>query len=216
MTFRLVLKLWAALFVLFSLSQVSSGVAQTEIKTNEIFLRESIQGLLKQAFADFPGDVSRFIFIHSDSDNSAGWMVEEELTSYLTTKGFGVALSMPELESRNSENCRDLFYRIIELRLEYPQMKRKSLFGKKSVTRESVLSLSLRLTEKSSGEILWTKRRNHTTADEIPKKMVSSLENQEYPFLSPRLPESTGGKYIEPALVAAVVGGLVYLFFASR
>jgi hypothetical protein len=216
MIVRHVLKLLAALFVLFSLWQASSGEAETEIKTNEIFLRESIQGLLNQTFADFPKDLKGLILIRPDSDNSAAWLVEQELTSYLITKGFGVALSQPELESENSENCCDLFYRIIELRLEYPQMKRKGLFGKKFVIRQSTLNSSFRLTEKDSGKILWTKRKNHTTIDEIPKKMVPILENEEYPFFSPELPQSTGGKYLEPALVTAVVGGLVYLFFASR
>jgi hypothetical protein len=50
----------------------------------------------------------------------------------------------------------------------------------------------------------------------IPKEVIPIIQSEQYSFLSPKLPENTTGKYLEPALVAAVVGGLVYLFFASR
>lgn len=205
------------LFLLFSSStQIASGQVKTELKTNEIFLRESIQELLQQSFTDFPQGRPELIFIHSESDNPAAWLVEQELTSFLASRDFGVALAGPELESKGSGSFWDLGYRIIELRLKYPQVKSKGLFGKKSVTRESNLNLSFRLTEKDTGRILWTKTKGRIRTDQIPKETIPAVENEQYAFLCPRLPQSTISKYVEPTLVAAVVGGLVYLFFASR
>jgi len=213
---KVVLKLSAILLLCFSSTQIIMGQSETEIKTNEIFLRESIQELLMQTFIDFPEGDPRLIFVRSESENSANWLLEEELTSYLGAKGFSLALPQKEVKSDNFENCWDLLYRIIELRLEYPKVKSKRLFGQKFVHRESDLNMSFRLTEKNTGKILWAKRKNHFNSDLFPKKIVPMIQSEQYSFLSPKLPEDTTGKYLEPALVAAAVGGLVYLFFASR
>lgn len=213
---RIILRLSAFFLLSIFCCQIAIGQNREEVKTNEIFLRESIQDLLKQAFTDFPKGYPKLVFIRSESGNSANWLLEEELTSYLTSREFSVAFQQQEYKSEKSENSWDLFYRIIALRLEYPRVKRRGLFGKKFITRETNLNFSFRLTEKNTGEILWTQRKNHTTSDIIPKKATAILDSQQYPFLSPELPESSISKYVEPALVAAVVGGLVYLFFASR
>lgn len=216
MTFNRLLKSLPLFLLLFCSAQIVNGQVKTGLKTNEIFLRESIRELLQQTFTDFPGGRPELIFIHSESDNPASWLVEQELTSYLTSRDFEVALPQPELKSEISGNFWNLGYRIIELRLEYPKVKSKGLFGRKSVIRQSNLNLSFRLMEKDTGRILWTKTKGQTKTDQIPKKTIPAVENEQYAFLSPRLPESTISKYVEPALVAAVVGGLVYLFFASR
>jgi hypothetical protein len=213
---RLGLKLLAVFLLSIFSSQVVLGQAETENKTNELFLRESIQEYLKQTLTDFPKESPRFIFIHSEAEHPASWLLEEELTSYLSSKGFSVALPQNEFKSENFEKFWKLFYRIIELRLEYTKTKSKSFLGKKFVTRQSNLNLSFRLMEKDTGKVIWTNRKNYTRSDVIPKKTIPIVRNENYSFLSPNLPKSTTSKYIEPALVAAVVGGLVYLFFASR
>jgi len=216
MTFSRLLKLSPFFLLFFCSAQIVNGQVKAELKTNEIFLRESIQELLQQSFTDFPRGRPELIFIHSESDNPAAWLVEQELTSFLASKELEVALPQPEAESQRSGSFWNLGYRIIELRLEYPEVKSKGLFGKKSVTRESNLNLSFRLMEKDTGRILWTKTKGRIRTDQIPKKTIPAVENEQYAFLCPRLPQSTISKYVEPTLVAAVVGGLVYLFFASR
>jgi hypothetical protein len=213
---RLGLKLLAVFLLSIFSSQVVLGQAETENKTNELFLRESIQEHLKQTLTDFPKESPRFIFIHSEAKHPASWLLDEELTSYLTSKGFPVALPQKEFKSENFGKSWELSYRIIELKLEYTKTKSKNFLGKRFLTRRSDLNLSFRLMEKDTGKILWTNRKNYTRSDVIPKKTIPGIENENYPFLSPNLPKSTTSKYIEPALVAAVVGGLVYLFFASR
>lgn len=213
---RIILKLIVFLSLSVFSFQIAIGQTEEKIKTNEVFLRESIQGFLEKTFTDFPKGYPQLIFVRPESENSANWVLEEELTSYLTSRQFSVALHQEEFKSNKFENCWELFYRIIELRLEYPKVKSKSFFGKKFVTRKSDLNLSFRLMEKDTGKILWAKRENHTSSDVIPKKTIPLIKNEQYSFLSPNLPESTTGKYVEPAIVAAVVGGLVYLFFASR
>lgn len=183
--------------------------------SNEEFLRESVRILLHKAFLDFPRAESKFVYVNSEEENSANWLLEDELASYLQSKNFQVALHPGDTQNELSKAW-SLFYRIIEMKLSYPQVKRKGLFGHKLVTRKAKLNLSFHLEEKESGKVLWTKRDAEERSDMVKKHTIKYVNNDSYPFLSPSLPEDSQAKYIEPALVAAVVGGLIYLFFANR
>jgi hypothetical protein len=183
--------------------------------SNEEFLRESVRVLLHKAFLDFPRGESRFICLNSEEENPANWLLEDELVSYLQSKNFQVALHPGGVQNEFPESWA-LFYRIIQMKLSYPQVKRKGFFGHKLVTREAKLNVSFRLEEKESGKVLWTKRETEERSDVVKKQTIKYLNNDSYSFLSPSLPQDLQAKYIEPALVAAVVGGLIYLFFANR
>ncbi|MCK4385360.1 MAG: hypothetical protein KAW52_03765 [candidate division Zixibacteria bacterium] len=183
--------------------------------SNEEFLRESVRNVFHKAFVDFPRAESKFVFVNSEEENPANWLLEDELVSYLQSKNLQVALH-PGGGQNEFPKAWSLFYHIIEMKLSYPQVKRKGFFGHKLVTRKAKLNLSFRLEEKRSGRVLWTKRETEERSDVVKKQTIRYLNNDSYSFLSPSLPEDLQAKYIEPALVAAVVGGLIYLFFASR
>jgi hypothetical protein len=183
--------------------------------SNEEFLRESVRSLLHKGFLDFPRGESRFIFLNSEEENPANWLLEDELTSYLRSKNFQVALHPGSMQNEFPKSW-SLFYRIIQMKLSYPQVRRKGFFGHKLVTRKAKLNVSFRLEEKESGKVLWTKRETEERSDVVKKQTIKYLNNDSYSFLSPPLPQDLQAKYIEPALVAAVVGGLIYLFFANR
>jgi hypothetical protein len=183
--------------------------------TNEEFLRESVRSLLDRAFLEFPRSESRFVLVNSEEEKDANWLLEDELISCLQSLNFQVALH-PGSGQQDTPGAWSLFYQILEMQLSYPQVKRKGFFGHKLVTRKSKLNISFRLEEEESGKVLWTKRGTEERSDLLEKREIKLLNNSSYPFLSPPLPEDRRSRYVEPALVAAVVGGLVYLFFANR
>lgn len=183
--------------------------------SNEEFLRESVRVLLGKAFLDFPRADSRLILVNPEEEDSANWLLEDELVSYLGSLNFQVALH-PGGGQNELPKAWSLFYRIIEMNLSYPQVKRKGFFGPKWLTRKANLNVSFRLEEKQSGKVLWSKRETEERSDTVEKQTIKYLNNDSYSFLSPPLPEDSQAKYIEPALVAAVVGSLIYLFFANR
>ena len=183
--------------------------------SNEEFLRESVRTLLHKAFLDFPRSESRFVLVNSEEEHPANWLLEDELVSYLRSLNFQVALPGGS-EKKEPPEAWTLFYRIIQMKLLYQQVKRKGFFGHKLVTRKTTLNVSFRLEEKERGKVLWTKRETEEGSDVVKKSRIKYLNNDSYSFLSPPVPEDLQAKYIEPALVAAVVGGLVYLFFANR
>jgi hypothetical protein len=109
-----------------------------------------------------------------------------------------------------------LFYRIIDLKLDYPQTYRKGFLKEKLVTRRAVANLSFREENPTTGKVVWLKRGRLERTDVVRKSAIKSLNNQSYPFLSPSLSGDPMNKYLEPALLTAVVGGVIYLFFANR
>jgi hypothetical protein len=183
--------------------------------SNEEFLRESIKSLLKQAFDDFPQAHSRFILLKADREHPANWLLEDELISYLLSSKLQVGLRSNETSEESAESS-SLFYRIIELSLDYPEIKRKGFFGKRLVIRKASFNFSFRLEDNETGRVLWSKRGKDLRSDLIERSMIKSLNNESYPILSPSLPQDSQSRFIEPALVVAVVGGLIYLFFANR
>jgi hypothetical protein len=210
-------------FLLIQLVLVAPGLgwAETENQiqnpppSNEEFLREAIDSLLVNIFDDFPEPDPGFILLKADREHPANWLLEDELISYLLFSNYQVGLRSNETSDELSDSA-SLFYRIIELSLDYPEIKRKGFFGKRFVTRKASLNFSFRLEDNETSRVLWSKRGKYQRSDLIEKSMIKSLNNESYPILSPSLPQDSQSKLIEPALVVAVVGGLIYLFFANR
>jgi len=193
----------------------SGSIEQENPPSNEEFLRSSLRSLFEKAFNNFPEANSKLIFLKAEEDHPANWLLEDELISYLLSLKYQVGSSAPDSIYSLSESI-SLFYRIIELKLDYPKVQRKGFLGTKLVTRKVSLNLSLRLEDESTGKVLWSKREKQEKMNLVKKSMIKSLNNESYPFLSPSLSGDSQGKYLEPALLTAVVGGLIYLFFANR
>jgi hypothetical protein len=198
-----------------------SGLAQDKITlqenppTNEEFLRETLRSLFTETFSDFPKSTSDLVVLKAEEDRPENWLVEDELAAYLLSLNYQVGLSTIDSDSGLPES-KWLFYRIIDLKLDYPEAYRKGFLKEKLVTRRAVINLSLREEEPTTGKVIWLKRGRLEKTDVVRKSVIKSLNNQSYPFLSPSLPGDPLNKYLEPALLTAVVGGVIYLFFANR
>ncbi len=217
-----VLRIILACFVIQLTTTIPGyGLAQSKNPTdqdppsNEEFLRGSVRSLLASTFGDFPKDKSKLLRLKAEGEHPANWLLEDELIAYLLSLKHQVGSQLTEAKKDLPES-RSLLYRIIEMSLEYPKIKRKGLLGRRLVTRTASLNLSFKLEDEVTGRVLWASRGKDEKSDQVKKSAVKSLNNESYPFLSPSLPEDTQSRFIEPALVVAVVGGLIYLFFANR
>jgi hypothetical protein len=183
--------------------------------TNEEFLRETLRSLFSETFTDFPRSNSDLLRLKAEEDRPENWLVENELIAYLLSLNYQVGLSDIDSISDFPES-KLLFYRIIDLKLDYPQTYRKGFLKEKLVTRRAEVNLSLREENPATGKVIWLKRGRLEKTDVVRKSAIKSLNNQSYPFLSPSLSGDPMNKYLEPALLTAVVGGVIYLFFANR
>ena len=217
----LILRIFLAWLVVELVILAPGGFSQTDEAveenppSNEEFLRQCVKSLFERTFDDFPEAGSRLLLLQPEREHPANWLLQDELISFLLSMKYQVALGSSETGG-NSGESNSLFYRIIEMRLDFPEARRKGLLGARMVSRRSHLNLSFRLEEKSTGKVLWTRRGQEESSDLVKRSMVESLNNESYPILSPSLPDDPQSRFLEPALVAVVVGGLIYLFFASR
>jgi hypothetical protein len=67
-----------------------------------------------------------------------------------------------------------------------------------------------------SGRINYMGFRNITYDDQILYGQANNVASPKYNQLAPELPRLGASRFVEPVAVAATVGGLIYLFFASR
>ncbi len=183
--------------------------------TNEEFLRGTLRALLEKTFAEFPKNTSDLITLKAEEDRPENWLVEDELVNFLLSLNCQVSLS-PVDSNRNLAESKWLYYRIIDLKLDYPKTTRKGFWGEKSVTRKAWLNLSFREEDKTTGKVLWSQRGQTEKSDAVKNNLIKSLNNSSYPFLCPSPSRDPLSRFVEPAVVTTVVGGLVYLFFANR
>ncbi|HEX7401542.1 MAG TPA: hypothetical protein VF369_05125 [candidate division Zixibacteria bacterium] len=198
----------------FSLAQ-DKITPQENPPTNEEFLREILRSLFAETFTDFPKLPSDLVVLKAEEDRPENWLLEDELLTYLLSLNYQVGLKAADTNSGLPES-KSLFYRIIDLKLDYPETFRKGFLKEKLVTRRAVVNLSLREENPATGKVIWLKRGELEKTDVVRKSMIKSLSNHSYPFLSPSLSGDPMNKYLEPALLTAVVGGVIYLFFANR
>jgi hypothetical protein len=183
--------------------------------TNEEFLRQTLRSLFAETFTDFPESTVDMLRLKAEEDRPENWLVENELIDYLISLNHQVGLSITDSASDLPES-KSLFYRIIDLKLDYPETHRKGFLKEKLVTRRAVANLSFREENPVTGRVIWLKRGKLEKTDVVRKSAIKSLNNQSYPFLCPALSGDPMNKYLEPALLTAVVGGVIYLFFANR
>lgn len=107
-----------------------------------------------------------------------------------------------------------LVYRIPEIEMRYPEVKRRFWFGRKRVDRYARMRIDLRL--RRGEEILWAETAEHYASDRVPFGALRYLENTQYSFAQPELPSGSSGRLVEPLVVAGVIGGLVLLFYANQ
>lgn len=207
--------LWIGWFYPGSIYAEEAVVVFENPPSNEEFLRNSIGSLLERTFNDFPSDKSGLLLLKSEEEHPAGWLLEDELVSYLVSSDYPVALPSAA-PSLNLQESNFLFYRIIDMTLTYPQVRRKGFLGTRILTRTAKLNLSFRLEDGATGKVLWSQKGKEEQSDQIKRSQVASVNNKTYPFLSPSLPDDPQSRLLEPVLLVAVTGGLIYLFFANR
>jgi hypothetical protein len=205
---------------LFSTAQgdgLAEGGEQEPISTNFDLLRRVVEEAIDEACDRLPLHEPEVFCLGHDAEAPGNWLVEGALIRSLRQRDHQVLLPDTS-QAQSPPACIGLLtlrYRLVELNLLYPASRRKHLFGPRLVKRLARLHLFLRL-KKENGEVLWTGEAQQAREDWIPAKMLSVVELKPLPFISPRLKPDGWGRFAEPVLLSAAVGGLIYLFYSTQ
>jgi hypothetical protein len=170
--------------------------------------------------------------VGSQSGAAGNWLVEQVLVENLLARDYRVIIpgshdpdagtldaGMPDsLSAIMEETDADpgsLRYRIVTLDLDYPSSRRKHLFGPRLVERQVRLHLLFRLS-RANGEVVWTEEARRIGGDWISANQLNLAEKEPLSIVSPRLRADAWGRFGEPVLLTAAVGGLIYLFYSTQ
>lgn len=196
---------FASMLTLAVMSPIT-GVYASE--SNEVFVRQSLESFFIEAVERLPENrigqvVLDFDRPHSDNLNVSGTL----LHSVLRTKGVKL------LSSTESSTDVGLGFKLDRVEFAY-ENRNGSLFARGDLYR--VLRVS--------GNFGLSKNENHVWEDYLAREYSEEIELEERDMLESdfstlfhaELPPGPVQKLWEPVIVTSIIGGLVYLFFASR
>lgn len=110
-----------------------------------------------------------------------------------------------------------LEYQLATARVTYLRMVGGYLLPSRvKVERQALVAGGLTLRDPVNSRVLWLSDTGHNFLDRFPKDQLPRVEDGRYTDLKADLPERNFGRLMEPVVVAAVVTGLVVLFFQNR
>jgi hypothetical protein len=102
-----------------------------------------------------------------------------------------------------------LKYRLLTCVVEYDKAKNNM------TERKATTVLHVRLEDSSTSELVWAGELRGIATDEVPNKYVKALVDKRYEQITPTKEKGGKNPFIEPLLVTAITGGLIYLFAVS-
>jgi hypothetical protein len=109
-----------------------------------------------------------------------------------------------------------LVFEVEEARVDYPRMYRSGVFGGQHVERRAMARVSARLLREGTRAVSWVAVADTSLTDVVPRGDLKFLEDATRPETRGTVPTSDWTKIAEPALVVALVVGLVALFYSNR
>ncbi len=142
---------------------------------------------------------------------------QEEEAQETETGAAGQGEAAPEpFELVLPEQGEVLLYRIVELDLSYPWVKRSWLVGPRNYGRMASVRVRASRMSEPAHSVIAVAQGDRVQIDTFPGWARPYLEGQGYPF-EIRQPESKSiQRFIEPVFVGAIVSGLVYLFYENQ
>jgi len=189
--------------------------ADKAVLSNLELLREALGQVTEKVLRRCPSkSLLSPVSVVAEDENEANWLVESVFTERLTEQGLRVLRGQQIRQGEAIQSQTELLFKIVQLRISYPGYRRHGMLGSKWVRRLAQVKLSVQLA--SSGRVVWLDDIGASIEDEFPRRSLSWVENSLYPFTKGELKEADWNKFLEPAIVSTVVGGLVYLFYSSR
>jgi hypothetical protein len=132
------------------------------------------------------------------------WAVEEALMGALDRAGFQVFRTAPGGDSSAFFRCRT-----VDVGLTYQDKAG-------GVERVARVRIAYHLTQGDAGRVLVSGDDLGTAQDVVTASALPGLEGPELVPVWLKAREGLGSRLMEPALISAVVAGLIYLFYSSK
>ncbi len=200
------MKIHAILTTLLLFTSIASG------KTNESLTDEELINIcLRNAGKRMANDLLRIgkreiriVEYSLEKEVNSSFILIESLTNEMKNHGGSLFLKNEDGETDKPT----LFYRIFRKNVSIEETDR--FFGDPVVVRDARVNISYRLVAPETGEILIAKEIEESLENRISKKEYTNLRK------GMRKKGFSFASLLEPAIVTAIVGGLMYLFYSRK
>lgn len=186
-------------------------VSAAPVLTNMDLVVDTVEQAVEQALGQLEAQAlarDQLLLVAPQGKHAATWLVDHLLAEGLLARGFAVTLDSTAAPPGTPR----LSYRILDLGLT----GRAKLWGGQ-FQRESRVSLVLQLSGSAKGAPLdWQGEVAGHLADSVPKDRLPVLQDAAFDFAKIETQRQSWGKFVEPVIVSAVLGGLIHLFFSNR
>ena len=208
----------AGMFILWVFC--SNPVEADRILTNMDVLEEATRQAIREGIQAFDGgpEEGRSVVLSAAREHEGNWFVESLLLDALTERGSRVYLDSTGAKAAADTLHRRtprLSYQIIALQVSYLGQHRQGLFGESVVERSTQVELSLEIVD-DSGRIVSLNQSKGRVRDRFPADRLSTVEQPSYPFARNTLDRKSWTRFLEPVIVSAVVGMLLWILYSSR
>lgn len=200
------MKIYAILIILLIFTSIASCKTAKGL-TDEELINISLRNAGKRMANDLIRIGERDIRIVENSlekEVNSNFILIEGLTNEIKNHGGSIFLKNEEVEIDKPT----LFFRIIGKNVSIEEIDR--FFGDPVVVRDVRVRISYRLVAPKSGEILIAKEIEESLENRISKKEYTNLRK------GMRKKGFSFASLLEPAIVTAIIGGLMYLFYSRK
>ena len=168
---------------------------------------------LGELLSALPPPPAAVLLIPGSTDAPAN-LLTAVATSRLQQEGYTVHLD--RVPDDTELRVVELRYRISKLELSYPAVDRRLGLWKSWVDRQMHFAAQFTMVDRSSGQVLSSKRLSRTYQDRFPHRHLAAVEASDGPAFTRALPTASGWtRRLEEIVVLGTLVGLVAIYFAN-
>ena len=194
----------------------SAVCADQTYPTNIELVQQAVDSALDSMDLVPPDGRPPILEIQAAGGSEGLWLVDNVLKGRLLEDGWSVTSKGAADSVSVGEPEFVLKIKVGDLGLIYARSWRRNLFFGRMVERVARASIFYDLIDQATGTVITASNVQGEKRDVVPASELPALSDDKYPFAAPEMIKSHWDRYVEGALVLAIVGVLIYLFYSNK
>lgn len=201
------------IIVLAIVAQISYLYCREQDKSNLQIMEQLISGIIQTAFQNLPAaDSSAFIIFSPMNAQRTNWLVEKEIIQWTRSRGIGKVYQADSSMTPSVQGYQVMF-QPVEFKVSYNDDG--SLPS--GTTERNITGSVFIKTLAPDNRILLAQNFSQSYKDAVRAEHVSRFEDNRYPFtIAKKKARGFFNAFMEPFLVTAASGGIIYIFYSFR
>lgn len=193
--------------LIFAILILNANISFGDVLTNEQIVSFAVKNAVEEEFA---GVSYNSVQIQQKNSYISKPIMNGIIEAF---KNIGVSVYV---NSNNNSNSPLITYDIQGFSFRYLKGDSRGFLRNRMIKRNFNSHIKLIVEDARNGHIYEMKDIDINYSDQVDPKFADLIKSRNIPELSPNYPVSNFKRIVEPVVVTAAIGSLVYLFFANR